>query len=71
MPLFKCSKCNCIENTALGAFWGRDEKLCSECDTGRWHGRFDKKTPEEAGYVMAPNGLYYTEEQMGQMGFSS
>jgi hypothetical protein len=47
MGLFKCSKCNCIENTALGHYWGSDRSegydwdesnkefkgkpLCSEC----------------------------------------
>lgn len=42
MPLFICENCGCIENTALGHYWGRkhlkfkDEKmngkaLCSEC----------------------------------------
>lgn len=41
MPLFICDKCNCVENTALGHFWGRDmelfgpelqkKALCSEC----------------------------------------
>ncbi len=45
MPLFVCENCNCVENTALGFYWGRDDKdltfganhplngkaLCSEC----------------------------------------
>ena len=47
MSLFICSQCQCIENTALGSYWGRvsiDRKppLCSECDTGFWHYRFTK-----------------------------
>lgn len=42
MPLFVCDECNCIENTALGHYWGRNHTkfkdsskngkvLCSEC----------------------------------------
>jgi hypothetical protein len=42
MPLFICEKCKCIENTALGHYWGRNhvnfklselsgKALCSEC----------------------------------------
>ena len=23
MPLFACAKCGCVENTALGLWWGR------------------------------------------------
>ena len=46
MPCFICAKCGCIENTALGHYWGRSrvffikdslpeeligKPLCSEC----------------------------------------
>jgi hypothetical protein len=43
MPLFICEKCQTIENTALGHYWGEKEKLCSECAFGKWHGRFPKE----------------------------
>jgi hypothetical protein len=47
MPLFNCSKCGAVENTALGAYWWNRRKgkpvLCSECDTGKWHGMFPKR----------------------------
>jgi hypothetical protein len=43
MSLFKCQKCGCIENTALGRYWGAKEKLCSECATGKWHNAFPKE----------------------------
>lgn len=58
MPLFKCSKCGCVENTALSNFWSRGMNfetgklivpkppaLCSECDPaiGKWHGEFPKR----------------------------
>lgn len=58
MPLFKCSICSCLENTALTPkSWGepRDKMQCSECATGKWHGRFakvpadDEYEPEEDG----------------------
>lgn len=47
MPLFTCTRCQAVENTALGYYWnarreGR-EPLCSECATGTWHGVFPKK----------------------------
>ncbi len=47
MPLFKCEKCGCVENTALCGYWWRGNKkaLCSECDPEfrRWHHRFPRK----------------------------
>lgn len=42
MPLFACERCNTVDNTALAHYWGRDEKLCSECGHGEWHGKFEK-----------------------------
>lgn len=48
MPLFICSSCKCIENTACGDYWNRRTKpLCSECAETRgnkWHGHFPKRT---------------------------
>ena len=36
MPLYECSKCGAVDNTALGNFWTRESKglprLCAECD---------------------------------------
>lgn len=48
MPLFRCDKCGCVENTALSNYWmvhKSDEHLCSECDPeiAAWHGRFEKR----------------------------
>jgi hypothetical protein len=46
MPLFNCSKCGVVENTALGEYWYNKAKgkpvLCSECGEGKWHGRFPR-----------------------------
>lgn len=58
MPLFKCSRCTCVENTALGAYWTRkDEPLCSECATGKWHGQFPKEPA--AGWKLGDDGFLY------------
>jgi len=43
MPLFKCEKCGCLENTALSSYWYKEKKLCSECGSGKWHGCFKKR----------------------------
>lgn len=56
MSTFICSKCGCIDNSALdGNYWLRHfEKnknkseelapvLCSECNGKLWHNKFDKK----------------------------
>lgn len=62
MPLFECEKCHCVENTATGAYWGRDEKLCSECATGDWHKQFKKKSA--LGRLIDQNGYLWTEDQV-------
>lgn len=53
MPLYECERCGTCENTALTRFWWahlqREEALCSECETGVWHGQFPKRSA--AGYV--------------------
>ncbi len=62
MPIFECSKCKTMENTALGHYWDRapfkKPPLCSECANGKWHGRFPKRTAIEAGYVKQADGFY-------------
>ncbi len=53
MPLYECSKCHAVENTALTNFWMdhtcNRPALCSECDPeiGAWHGVFPKTTAAE------------------------
>jgi hypothetical protein len=51
MPLFNCSRCGVVENTALGAYWNERRKnepvLCSECATGEWHGKFSKSFEQQ------------------------
>lgn len=51
MPMFTCDKCGCEENTALGYYWpavvNKEPRLCSECHTGTWHGKFPKAVKPE------------------------
>lgn len=46
MSLYICEKCGSIENTALGGYWknlrDREPAMCSECNFGKWHGKFPK-----------------------------
>lgn len=61
MPLFKCSRCGCVDNTALGSYWtdvaeGKPP-LCVECETGKWHGCFPKQDADAAGYVPDRGGF--------------
>jgi hypothetical protein len=66
MPLFACTKCRCIENTACaaGGYWinkmQAKDPLCSECMTGRWHGQFPKETA--TGMLLASDGFLYSKE---------
>jgi hypothetical protein len=55
MPIFSCSRCEVIENTALVSYWyltsQKEKPLCSECETGSWHGLFKKKKPDASWFV--------------------
>jgi hypothetical protein len=61
MPLFLCSKCSCVEDTALCRYWGarlrQTAAECSACDPaiGRWHGEFPRGPAE--GYVKDRDGF--------------
>jgi hypothetical protein len=53
MPLFKCSTCGCVEDTALCHFWSarirQTPALCSGCDPkiGKWHGEFPQESARD------------------------
>lgn len=56
VPLFECSQCGVIENTAVTPeSWGNlcDKKpmRCSQCATGKWHDLFPRRQFEGSGYV--------------------
>lgn len=78
MPLFQCSKCGCIENTAVSNYWTRNlvrkgiEKpnnppLCSECDPEieKWHGNFEKKSA--VGYFIDKDGFLWSKDNLKQL----
>jgi hypothetical protein len=74
MPLFVCSKCKAVENTAVGAYWGKDESLCSECDEGKWHGHFKKRTikstqGDDDPLVLAVDGFVYHRSELAPGGY--
>ena len=66
MPLFECFRCHCVENTALGNYWSPKldghPVLCSECETGTWHGRF-KKRPA-AGHLIDQDGFLWSQNEV-------
>jgi hypothetical protein len=62
MPLFECSKCGIVENTAVtsGSWINKASgkpMLCSECADGKWHGLFPRQTVAERGYVKNASGF--------------
>lgn len=68
MPLFKCSQCGGVDNTALTNYAVRTTcegkpALCSECDPeiGKWHGRFPRRPA--AGLKLGSDGFLYSPEQ--------
>jgi len=63
MPLYRCIKCGCVENTATGDYWTKiDAPFCSECSTGEWHGRFPKKSAK--GMLIDQNGHLWSQAQV-------
>lgn len=68
MPLFECSKCGCVENTALGNFWAklgtRRQPLCSECSFGKWHNGFLKINAKQEGYYKDNFGFIHPPSQV-------
>ena len=71
MPIFICSKCGVMENTALSQYWTRGwlhgnlqpPPLCSQCDPDlkKWHGEFArKKMPED--HVVGPDGFVHHKD---------
>lgn len=55
MPCYICEKCGAVDNTAIGGYWRnyirKEPKMCSECNFGKWHGKFEKKHWSEYGTI--------------------
>lgn len=73
MPLFCCSKCGRVENTASSLYWVRDRAeppLCSACDPkiGKWHGLFEKE-PADNRYVEGEDGFLYLPSELAPGGY--
>src|SRR5262249_46789094 len=73
MPLFPCSQCGGVENTALSNYWVRGldvtptpPPLCSACDPkiGAWHGEFPRRPA--AGMLIGADGFLYAPAEVGQ-----
>jgi hypothetical protein len=70
MPLYMCRACGSVDNTATGEYWRQQmdaheagapfEPKCSACDTGKWHGEFERRsadgflTDKSDRYVYSP-----------------
>lgn len=71
MPVFRCSKCGCIENTALSGYWFRNGKppLCSACDPaiGKWHNKFKKESA--VGMLEGSDGFLYHPDEIKPGGY--
>jgi len=67
MPLFCCTGCGCVENTACSNYWVNvsDNKpvLCSECDpeTSKWHGLFKKRKAD--GLMVDQDGFLHGSDE--------
>jgi hypothetical protein len=73
MPLYACSKCQTVDNTALSRYWQTEmeahkagikhEPLCSSCDPqiGKWHGRFPRERADSGGWEPNPKMPRYLQ----------
>jgi hypothetical protein len=70
MKFFRCSKCGCVENTALCYFWSSringTPTLCSACDPkiSKWHNHFPREKPE--GWMNDTTGLIFHRSEVEQ-----
>jgi hypothetical protein len=69
MPLFKCSQCGCVENTALCRYWWnhhflKKPPLCSLCDPeiGKWDDQFARKSA--AGFKRDQDGYLWSQKEI-------
>ena len=63
MSCFQCSKCGCVEDTALCHYWSaciqETAPVCSACDPkiGKWHGEFPRQSLAQGGWVREKHGF--------------
>jgi len=61
MSYFQCSKCGCVEDTALCHYWSAKLRempvLCSACDPriAKWHNEFPQESSQN--WIKDSNGL--------------
>lgn len=72
MPIFRCEKCGCVENTAPSGYWSRRDKgvaLCTQCDPEikKWHGMFKRMSAK--GLMLCSDGFLYTKEAVASDSF--
>jgi hypothetical protein len=81
MPLFMCSKCGSVDNTATSGYWAQQANAyvagvpltpkCSACnpEIGAWHNQFPRRRAE--GFKQDRRGFIYSPdeiEKFGQLG---
>jgi hypothetical protein len=74
MPLFMCTKCGTVDNTATSGYWAQQadalvnnadfKPLCSAChpEIGCWHNLFPRRSAE--GYKQDRRGFLYRIEEL-------
>jgi hypothetical protein len=73
MSLFRCTRCDTIDNTALGGYHAQANgaahaPLCSACDPeiGQWHGEFPRRVVT-AEWLTCPRGTLWLPHQAATM----
>lgn len=66
MSTFLCTRCGAVENTVTSDYWinkleGKPP-LCSKCETGIWHGSFERRHWSYYGFAEV---LKAQKENMG------
>jgi hypothetical protein len=68
MSFFQCSRCGCVEDTALCNYWSSHIRemptLCSACDPkiAKWHGQFPQESAK--GWMADKRGLLYRKSEV-------
>jgi len=66
MSLFQCDECGCVDESEIAYPMGTEDHgqsrtnwLCTECQTGEWHGMFEKEQyrPEFDIVINRPSGV--------------